>query len=198
LPSYPCFQQNPNSACAATPHFPARECTSYCDWRARQLGHFLPDWGNGGQWAGNAQVEGFIVNGRPEVDTVMALAPNTNGAGPQGHVAWVVAVEAQTVQVAEYNFLVKYGYDERDARIAGAQFIHLGIPPPPAPPTGDSDVPPMYQRTNGSTYLLSGGTLITMGDAADIQYNLSLGSKIILESKITAAYAASLNKLPVI
>lgn len=166
MSQYPCFSQAPNAACVYTPHYPARECTSYCDWRARSLGHYLPDWGNGGQWAGNAEVEGFVVNGTPGVDAVMALAPNTNGAGPEGHVAWVIAVESQTVQVAEYNFLVKYGYDERDARIAGAQFIHLGIKPaPPPPPISEEDMKPILVSTPTSGIWLLWGAAYYQLDA---------------------------------
>ena len=56
----------------------------------------------------------------------------------------------------------------------------------------------MYQRTNGSTYLLVGSSLLTLGSPADIQYNLSLGSKRMLEKDMTPEYAASFNKLPVV
>jgi surface antigen len=143
MSQYPCFAQAPDSACPATPHYPARECTSYADWRASLiLGHTLPDWGNGGQWAGNAKAAGFVVNGTPAVNSIMALAPNTNGAGPKGHVAFVVSVEPVTVVVQEYNFKLPpndHQYDERDARIAGAQFIHLPIPP--TPPEDDDLTP---------------------------------------------------------
>ena len=204
MSSYPCFQEAPNAACPATPHYPSRECTSYADWRASLiLGHTLPDWGNGGQWAGNARTAGFRVNGTPEINCVMALAPNQNGAGPQGHVAWVIGVETQTVAVAEYNFLVKFGYDERDAQIAGAQFIHLPKPPAPTPepvPVPKEGVPDrwLYQAANGTIYLVTGGLRISFSAIADVQVFQQKGAPLILAGQLTAEANAEIEKIPVV
>jgi hypothetical protein len=167
---YPCFKQSPNTGCSATPHYPARECTSYCSWRASMIGHALPDWGNGDQWAGYARAAGFTVNGTPAINSIMALGNYVNGAGPKGHVAWVIGVETQTVAVAEYNFLVTYGYDERDARIAGAQFIHLSAPPsppPPAPPILQGETDMMLISAPNGVYLLGNGAMISVVNAAN-------------------------------
>lgn len=194
MTSYPCFQEPPNAACPATPHYPARECTSYADWRASLiLGHSLPDFGNGGQWADNARAAGFVVNGTPAVNTVMALAPNTNGAGHQGHVAWVIAVESQTVQVAEYNFLVAFGYDERDAQIAGAEFIHLPQPPAPVPlppVKGDQPMPWFYTATNGTIYQILGNTAMPLSFSADVEVYTNKGCLLFTHTQFTANYVA--------
>jgi surface antigen len=200
MSQYPCFAQAPDSACPATPHYPARECTSYADWRASLiLGHGLPDWGDGGQWAGNARAAGFTVDGRPAVNAIMALGNNVNGAGPQGHVAWVIGVETQTVNVAEYNFLVEHGYDERDAQIAGAQFIHLPTPPAPPVPSPITGDPAMflYQAANGTIYLVQGGVKLTFTNVADVEKYQAQGVKLYLASEFSAEWNAVLAGLPV-
>jgi hypothetical protein len=144
--TYPCFGNTPNAACAATPTYPSRECTSYVAWMGSQvLGKEWPtSWGDAMFWPDHAAAMGWTVNRSPAVGSVMCLSSEVNGAGSMGHVAWVIGVERNTVEVSEFNFLTPYGYDERDAPIAGAQFIHLPEPPqPPAPvpvPTEDDMV----------------------------------------------------------
>lgn len=128
---YPCRFATPDAECPQTPTYSARECTSYAAWRGSEVlqRQWPKDWGNATNWRAAAHYAGFRVDTTPEVNCIMALAPNTNGAGPMGHVGWVVGVEAATVVVQEYDFLVRFGYDERDFPIHGAEFIHLPQPP---------------------------------------------------------------------
>lgn len=175
MSQYPCFNQPPDSGCAATPTYEARECVSYVAWRGSLiLGHEWPTgWGNAGTWPAQARAAGFVVNTTPAVNTIMCLPPNTNGAGKVGHVGWVVAVEAQSVVVQEYDFLVKYGYDERDFPIAGAEFIHL-----PAPPVPKEDDPRMFTIINfgapGIYILYDDHVLVGIYSPPDVAELLSL------------------------
>lgn len=56
----------------------------------------------------------------------------------------------------------------------------------------------MYARTNGSVFLLTGGTLVLLGTGADETYLASLGVKYLYEKDCTPIFAANLNKLPVV
>jgi hypothetical protein len=147
MPQYPCFNQMADSFCAATPTYEARECVSYTAWRGSLLlGHEWPKWwGFAWEWPNAARAAKFVVNGTPAVNSIYCAAPNTHGAGPKGHVAWVIAVGNGYVTLAEYNFLVEYGYDEREASTAGIQFIHLPSSPPP-PPAPDPQPQPIPQE----------------------------------------------------
>jgi hypothetical protein len=122
----------------------------------------------------------------------MALAPNVNGAGKVGHVGWVVSVETQTVVVQEYDFLVRFGYDERDFPIAGAQFIHLPQPPHPTPeptpipnPATEDDMQPVIVNVNaaiGSYLLFPNGEYVGIASGPDLTAFASLGYKQITVS----------------
>lgn len=132
--TYPCGAAVPDTRCLATPTYPARECTSYAAWMGSQKwGQTWPlNWGNAGNWPNAARkVNGFSVDGFPAIGSVMALGPGINGAGPVGHVGWVERIiDSHSIWVSEYDFLNRFGYDERQFPIVGALFIHLPRPNP--------------------------------------------------------------------
>ena len=156
--------------------------------------------GNALDWAAHWRQHGGFVQMTPLVGTIACFQPGSDGADAVfGHVAVVIGVGGgKDFTISEMNG--PKGPGRTDDRVCfdgpGVSFLREFIPQPPSPP--GEDVPPMYQRTNGSTYLLVGSSLLTLGSPADIQYNLSLGSKLMLEKDMTPEYAASFNKLPVV
>ena len=76
------------------------ECVSYAAWAAsRYAGRILYGWGNAYSWDDVARASsGFLVDHNP--------APMTVGQtdnGPYGHVFWVESVDADGVNISEYN-----------------------------------------------------------------------------------------------
>ncbi|MHA0286092.1 Ig-like domain-containing protein [Mycobacterium sp. C3-094] len=82
-----------------------RECTSFVAWRLNSVNGVAftntmrgGRWGNATNWAANARALGYTVNNTPAVGSVGWLS--------SGHVAWVAAVNGDSVVIEEYN----YGY----------------------------------------------------------------------------------------
>jgi surface antigen len=161
---YPCQNVAPDGNCPLTPTYQARECVSYAAYMAsRVLGRIFPTgWGNAWTWPSFARALGWTVDSTPEAGSIMALGPNVNGAGKVGHVAWVEDVGTGYVSVSEYDFLVRFGYDEREFPTAGALFIHL-----PKPPPIHKGKRPMFivagPGNAGIYFLYPDGTLIPIG-----------------------------------
>lgn len=179
--------------------FPFGQCTW---WAANECPWVLSctHLGNALSWAANWRKDGRFVQMTPMVGTIACFQPGSNGADAVfGHVAVVIAVVGAQFTVSEMNG--PDGPGRVDDRLctnnAGVSFLRE-FAPAPQPTPGDPDVPPMYQRINGSTYLLVGASLLTLGTPADIEYNLGLGSKLMLEKNMTTEYAARFNKLPVL
>lgn len=153
---YPCVGNPPNSQCVATPTYPSGECTSGCAWWGSQyMGRpFYIGWGNADNWPAAARAAKLTVDTHPLADTIMCIPPNVNGAGKEGHVAYVLSVEASTCNVKEFNFLRPFAYDERDAVIQGCEFIHLLPKPQPKPPTPGAVMKATFFQGPDSTYWL--------------------------------------------
>lgn len=113
------------------------------------------------------------VDSTPSVYSVMCIPPNTNGAGPRGHVAIVTAIEVLACVVTEMNFLIPHGYDfGRTARTAGCEFIHLTSAPVPAPDPpsieGATDMVIIYHFAGGKgDYYRVGALLCPLADITD-------------------------------
>lgn len=87
-------------------NFYNRECTSFVAWRlnSRNGIHFtnqymgVDRWGHAKDWGGVAQSLGITVDMNPAVGAVA-----WSSSGDYGHVAWVSAVDGDSVTVEEYN-----------------------------------------------------------------------------------------------
>ena len=106
-------------------YFYTRECTSFCAWR---LNHNLGidfnnyyggvHWGNASNWGNAAKKIGIDVDMKPAVGAIAWWA--------RGHVAWVSAVNGDTVTVEEYNWVPPYEYCVRTfAASAVSGYIHF-------------------------------------------------------------------------
>ena len=67
-----------------------------------------------------ARKVGLTVDNNPAVGSVAQ-----SDKGGYGHVAWVSAVNGDSVQLEEYNFNNKLAYHKRSVRKAGFNFIHF-------------------------------------------------------------------------
>ena len=111
-------------------------CTSFVAWRLSQAGiNFhgasltgpngqTRQFGNGGNWDAAAVQVGFTVDTHPAVGAVAVWHGGEGGAWSAGHVAYVMAVDsAGRARVEEYNWSVRYGYDQRV--VAAPRYIHF-------------------------------------------------------------------------
>src|ERR1019366_937022 len=115
LPSYPCLNAAVDRDCPQTPTYPARECTSGGSWwGSRYTGKPWPQgWGNADNWPAAARAARFNVTIQPSANSIMCIPPNTNGAGPKGHIAYLIGLAGPMAQVWEMKFLIEYGFDYR-------------------------------------------------------------------------------------
>ena len=203
LTPYPCLGAPIDGDCPQTPTYPARECTSGAAfWGSQFTGKPWPQgWGNADNWPAAARAAGFTVDLTPAPNTIMCVPPNTNGAGSNGHVAYVTGpMVGMKVPVIEMNFLIEYGYSFRDAPISGCEFIHLvgaGPLPPPNPPhrKGVPDMA-MIRTPDGSIYLLlAGGMFIPLGNGGDVAILQSAGIGITT-TPVSVLLQDNLKKLP--
>lgn len=81
-------------------------CTNYVAWRLIQAG--LPrniDWlHNGADWAHDAKKHGIPVDDTPEVGAVAQWLSGAGGLSWAGHVAYVQAVDADSITIIEDNY----------------------------------------------------------------------------------------------
>lgn len=201
-PPYPCLGAIPDGNCPQTPTYQARECTSGASWWGSQYqGKPWPTgWGNAMNWPAAARKAGFTVNTTPAIYSIMCLGPNVNGAGPVGHVAYVVGPVVQGhAEVFEMDFRIRFGFDFRPALVTGCEYIHLTPKPvPPAPPIGVEDMPWLYQAANGTIYLVCGGSRLALSAIADVQAFQAKGAQLILASSLTVNGNSEVAKLPVL
>lgn len=150
-------------------------------------------------WPVHARVD-FTVSALPAPNSIMCIPPNHNGAGPQGHVAFVTGpVVNGHVPVIEMNFLIEHGYDYRTAPVGGCEFIHLApkpVPPAPDPPPLGGDVNLLYQGTNGTIYAIHGNTLVPLANETDVNVYLNAGWKLVHQTDFTVATQTRLGELP--
>jgi surface antigen len=103
-------------------------CTSFVAWRLYSRNHADParyqKLGHAITWADGARARGIPVDGTPRVGAV-AWFP----IGDMGHVAWVRAVQGNTVYIEEYNNPARggaaYSYRSRTISAGSAQYIHF-------------------------------------------------------------------------
>ncbi len=95
------------------------QCTWWADYEFHAYSGLWPDFtgpnnGNAMYWAGNAAAKGWTVSAVPERWSVAVFPAWTNGAGADGHVAWVTGVSNGQITVSEENFT--YGAGHLDVR----------------------------------------------------------------------------------
>ncbi|MFO0862577.1 MAG: CHAP domain-containing protein [Candidatus Saccharibacteria bacterium] len=99
-------------------------CTYWAALRRIQIGQPIPStWGNANTWAERAQLDGYLVDHIPAMDSIMQTS-----AGELGHVAFVESVDtAGNWTISEMNVV---GFDQLDTRTLSAaaaqnfNFIH--------------------------------------------------------------------------
>ncbi|MFP3155568.1 leucine-rich repeat protein [Lachnospiraceae bacterium ZAX-1] len=96
-----------------------RECTSFVAWcLSSRNGYTIitgKDW-SAGKWKANAQAAGIAVNSTPAVGAV---------AWSSGHVAWVSAVNGDSVTIEEYNHSYTGTYNSRTISRLTKEYIHF-------------------------------------------------------------------------
>lgn len=101
--------------------FAARQCTAYAAFAVRHYSNYTDfknlwrgaHFGNAKEWHLAAKQLGIRVDGTPAIG---AVAQRTSG--PDGHVAYVVAVNADgSFVINEYNHIVRRGFSSRTAHI---------------------------------------------------------------------------------
>ncbi len=108
----------------------SRNCTSWVAWALHDRNGFtMPRAGHATNWGVWAQNNGYAVNDTPAVGAVAwwtAYAKdNTWNVGQFGHIAWVSAVNGNTVTVEEYNISGSGAYRKRDMAASNAKYIHF-------------------------------------------------------------------------
>ncbi|CYY46176.1 surface antigen [Streptococcus suis] len=85
-----------------------RQCTSFVAFRLSTVNGFTlpPAYGDANVWGHRAKQEGYQVNMTPAVGAVAWWETPM-------HVAWVSAVNGDTVEIEEYNYGVRYTYGRR-------------------------------------------------------------------------------------
>ena len=85
-----------------------RQCASYVAWRiAKETGKYY-SWGNAVNFTRSAINAGYEA-GAPQAGSIAVMDPATSGAS-EGHVAWVEAVNGNTVTISQYNYNYGAGY----------------------------------------------------------------------------------------
>ena len=104
-------------------NFYYRECTSFVAWRLNNNNGVAftnwyggVKWGNAGNWGNAASSIGITVNNTPAVGAVAWWST--------GHVAWVSAVNGNSVTIEEYNYGYNGNYNTRQvSNVSG--YIHI-------------------------------------------------------------------------
>lgn len=107
--------------------FYACQCTSFVAWRINdRLGIDFTNqykgcnYGNANTWDECAKQTGVTINSTPKPGAVAQ-----SNAGGYGHVAWVAAVDGDTVTIEEYNYEVSEGYGTRTVDKGSFNYIHI-------------------------------------------------------------------------
>lgn len=128
------------------------QCTYYA---ASALGYIPGGLGNAADWAHNAAQDGMTVNDKPAVGTAVVYGANAGGAGADGHVAVVQAVNPDgTFTVSEMNVDGQWVADQRVSTMNGViGFIHppAGTNMAVAVPGLNTTVQTTASADNGST-----------------------------------------------
>jgi surface antigen len=113
--------------------FPKGQCTRWAYLKrpdivnrgVRQYG--ISDW-LAYLWVANARREGYSVNAHPRAGDIAVWPQDVDGAGPIGHVAYVISVTGnKTIRISEVNWNGSPTETTRTltrAQLRGLQFIH--------------------------------------------------------------------------
>jgi len=85
-----------------------RQCASYVAWKIATVTGKYYSWGNAVNFTSSAVAAGYEA-GAPQAGSIAVMDPATSGAS-EGHVAWVEAVNGNTVTVSQYNYNYGAGY----------------------------------------------------------------------------------------
>jgi surface antigen/peptidoglycan hydrolase CwlO-like protein len=82
-----------------------RQCASYAAWRvAKETGFYPVNWGNAVDFPASARASGYLTGSTPRPGSLAVMSAAQAG-GPDGHVAWVEAVDGDgTIIVSQYNY----------------------------------------------------------------------------------------------
>ncbi len=112
-----------------------RECTSFVAWCLNSRNGVAfhnwfggVNWGNASSWDDAARACGYAVDGNPQIGAIAQT-----DAGGYGHVAWVRAVNGNSVTIEEYNYNYSGTYHERTVNKSAFCYIHVKDLQPPAP-----------------------------------------------------------------
>jgi surface antigen len=110
-------------------YYYACQCTSFVAWRINdRLGLNFHNkykgaaWGNAESWDEAARQTGVLVDNKPVPGSI---AHTNAGGGGAGHVAWVAAVQGDSVTIEEYNYVNVEGYSTRTVPASTFDYIHL-------------------------------------------------------------------------
>ena len=127
---YPAYLKNAALDALVDPwKFYNRECTSFAAWclNSRNNVNFTNQylgaskWGNANTWGTVAKSRGVTVNMTPAIGAIAWWT-----TGKYGHVAWVSAVNGNSVFIEEYNYNVRGGYGTRTIAASDpAGYIHI-------------------------------------------------------------------------
>ena len=113
--------------------YPAGQCTSYVAKLRPDLPYFEGTSGDARNWIESAQANNLPTGTVPRVGAVAVFKPGQYGAGSYGHVAYVIAVEGDTMTVTEANFHSRPAGAQRKVPWQGVRFIYRQEKPPPPP-----------------------------------------------------------------
>jgi surface antigen len=73
----------------------------YCTWGAAEQAHrawgvWIPWFGDAGDWVAGARASGWSVSPIPQANTILVMPRRVQGSGPDGHVGWVLDVDADS------------------------------------------------------------------------------------------------------
>lgn len=149
--------------------YPGHNCTNYAAWRLMQNGvdaSYLQGQGNAYQWSGVAAGHGIVTDNTPRVGDIAWWDSNTEGAGPDGHVAYVEQVGYGYIVTSEDNYGGDFDWTQRTpGSYYPGGFIHFG-----GTPTGGGATPAatVDHLTGGQRLVAPNGVL----QSANGQYRL--------------------------
>ncbi|WP_227986188.1 SH3 domain-containing protein [Streptococcus ruminantium] len=98
-----------------------RQCTSFAAFRLSTVNNFTlpPAYGNADTWGHRARQEGYTVDMNPAVGSIAWFEIPM-------HVAWVSAVNGDSVEIEEYNYGARYTYGRRTIpKHSASGYIHF-------------------------------------------------------------------------
>ncbi|MCE7004303.1 CHAP domain-containing protein [Kibdelosporangium philippinense] len=112
------------------------QCTSWVAWRMEQVNGYFHNngwrngisghWGDAHEWNDNAVRLGYRVDRTPRVGAIAQWERGAGGASGWGHVAYISAVNGNTVTVQEYNWTTELGFGTRNVPLSEiSNIIHL-------------------------------------------------------------------------